>query len=338
MSTPAPARTASSKAESPTPRAESQAPRAESPAPRPVFSMTGFARVSARVSDTLGFTLSLKSVNHRFLDLHLRLPSGTDALEMELRRVLKEKLSRGHVEVTLNVERSQKTDATYDAAQLAIYIAAFRSATAEHGLAGEPDLNMIFRLPGIFNGERGEGRSAERGAEAEAQSLEAAVLREIPALTEALNTMRAREGGVLAAELQAGLSRLEALVGEAALLREDVQQAYFERISVRLKTMLNGAFDPDRVLQEAAMLTERSDVEEEVTRLRAHIDHFRSLLEQGGDIGKKLDFLLQEMNREANTLLSKTGGVSGNGPRVTELGLGMKSEIEKAREQIQNLE
>jgi uncharacterized protein (TIGR00255 family) len=296
--------------------------------------MTGFARTSARVSDTIGFTLTLKSVNHRFLDLHLRLPSGADALEMELRRSLKEKLSRGHVEVILNIDRSQKTDSGYDAAQVALYIDAFRSAAAAHGLAGEPDLNLIFRLPGIFNGDR----NSEREPEAESQALEAAVLRELPALIEALNVMRAREGGVLAAELNAGLDRLQSLVDEAAALREDVQQAYFERISQRLKTMLNGTIDPDRVLQEAAMLAERSDVEEEVTRMRAHIDHFRALLETGGEVGKKLDFLLQEMNREANTLLSKTGGVAGKGPRVTEIGLGMKSEIEKAREQIQNLE
>lgn len=304
---------------------------------RPVYSMTGFARVSARVSGTLGFTFSLKSVNHRFLDLHLRMPSGTDALEMQLRRLLKEKLSRGHVEVTLNIERSQKADAAYDAAQVAMYIGAFRAAATAHGLTGEPDLNLIFRLPGIFSGS-GPDHGSDRDADEEAQALEAAVLREIPALIDALNTMRAHEGGVLAAELHAGLNRLQKLVDEAALLREDVQQAYFERISQRLKAMLNGSFDPDRVLQEAAMLAERSDVEEEVTRLRAHIDHFRSLLEQGGEIGKKLDFLLQETNREANTLLSKTGGVAGNGSRVTELGLGMKSEIEKAREQIQNLE
>ena len=318
--------------------AKAIAPSGTPSAPRPVFSMTGFARTTAQVSGTLGFTLTLKSVNHRFLDLHLRLPSGNDALEMELRRVLKDKLSRGHVEVTLNVERSQKTDASYDAAQVATYINAFRAAAAEHGLVCEPDLNLIFRLPGIFNGERNDARSADRESGDEAQALEAAVLREIPALIEALNTMRAREGSVLAAELHAGLDRLRSLVDEAATLREDVQQAYFERVSQKLKSMLNGSFDADRVLQEAAMLAERSDVEEEVTRLRAHIDHFRSFLQQGGEIGKKLDFLLQEMNREANTLLSKTGGVAGNGPRVTEIGLGMKSEIEKAREQIQNLE
>ncbi|MBV8632502.1 MAG: DUF1732 domain-containing protein, partial [Silvibacterium sp.] len=138
--------------------------------------------------------------------------------------------------------------------------------------------------------------------------------------------------------LSAGLDRLQRLVDEAAGLRQDVLQAYFERISQRMAEMLGASFDRDRVLQEAALLAERSDVDEEIIRLRTHIDHFRSLIAAGGEIGKKLDFLLQEMNREANTLLSKTGGIAGNGPRITELGLGMKSEIEKAREQVQNLE
>jgi len=306
----------------------------------PVYSMTGFARTSGRVSESLGFTLSLKSVNHRFLDLHMRLPGGTEALEMQLRRLLKQKMVRGHVEVTLNLDRGQKTEATYDAALVETYLAAFRNAAAQHDLMGEPDLNAILRLPGIFNGDsRGYDRgSADRGSEEEASALEAAVIAELPALVDALNAMRAQEGSALAAELAAGLDRLRKLVEEAAELREDVQQAYFERISQRLTGMLEGSFDRDRVLQEAALLAERSDVDEEVTRLRTHIDHFRSLLENGGEIGKKLDFLLQEMNREANTLLSKTGGVAGNGPRITELGLGMKSEIEKAREQVQNLE
>jgi len=310
------------------------------PVSAPVYSMTGFARTSGRVSESLGFTLSLKSVNHRFLDLHMRLPGGTESLEMQLRRVLKQKLVRGHVEVTLNLDRGQKVETAYDAALVETYLAAFRSACAQHGLMGEPDLNAIFRLPGIFNGEGRsyEKASGDRGSDEEARALEAAVLDEIPRLIDALNVMRAQEGAALAAELFAALDRLRSLVDEAAQLREDVRQAYFERISQRLTAMLDGSFDRDRVLQEAALLAERSDVDEEVTRLRTHIDHFRSLVENGGEIGKKLDFLLQEMNREANTLLSKTGGVAGNGPRITELGLGMKSEIEKAREQIQNLE
>jgi len=296
-----------------------------------ICSMTGFARVAGRVSDTLGFTLSLKSVNHRFLDLHMRMPGGTDALEMRLRRLLKEKLVRGHVEVTLNIERSQKAEAKYDAALVAGYVAAFRSAASEHNLSGEPDLNTIFRLPGVLTGD-------SRNSEEELQVLEEAAMREVDGLVDALNAMRTQEGTALVEELRAGLDRLRVLVDEAALQRENVQQAYFERIQQKLQAMLNGSLDRDRVLQEAALLAERSDVEEEVARLRAHIDHFRALLDGGGEVGKKLDFLLQEMNREANTLLSKTGGVGGNGPRITEVGLSMKSEIEKAREQVQNLE
>ena len=296
-----------------------------------VHSMTGYARISGRVSDALGFTLSLKSVNHRFLDLHMRMPGGTDALEMQLRRLLKEKLVRGHVEVTLSLDRSQKAEAKYDAALVAGYITAFRSAAAEHGLTEQPDLNVIFRLPGVLTGD-------SRNSDEEMAALEKAVLPEIVGLVEALNAMRGQEGAMLVTELHAGMNRLRALVDEAATLRENVQAAYFQRIEQRMSAMLSGTIDRDRLLQEAALLAEKSDVEEEVTRLRTHIDHFDGLLDGGGEVGKRLDFLLQEMNREANTLLSKTGGVAGNGPRVTEVGLGMKSEIEKAREQVQNLE
>jgi len=300
-------------------------------AKQPVYSMTGFARVAGRVSDTLGFSLSLKSVNHRFLDLHMRLPNGSEGVEMNLRRILKEKLRRGHVEVTLNLERSQKAEAGYDHALVAAYIEAFRAAAAEHGLKAEPDLNAVFRLPGVLLAE-------SRNSDEELKGIEEAVLRETDPLVAALQAMRAQEGAVLADELRAGMQRLRALVDEAATLREKVQQAYFERLNQRMKTMLEGGFDQERILQEAALIAERSDVEEEVTRLRTHIDHFTGLLDQGGEVGKKLDFLLQEMNREANTLLSKTSGVAGNGTRITEAGLGMKSEIEKAREQVQNLE
>lgn len=298
---------------------------------RPVFSMTGFARVTGRVTETLGFSVSLKSVNHRFLDPHLRLPGGTEALEMQLRRVLKEKLKRGHVELTLTLERSQRAEAGYDHALVAAYVEAFRAAAAEHGLKDEPDLNSVFRLPGVLTMEA-------RSNDEELHGLEEAVLREMDGLVSALNSMRAQEGAVLADELRACMQRLRAMVDEAATLREKVQQSYVERLSQRLKAVLDGGFEQDRILQEAALIAERSDVEEEVARLRTHIDHFTGLLDEGGEVGKKLDFLLQEMNREANTLLSKTSGVAGNGTRITEAGLGMKSEIEKAREQVQNLE
>jgi uncharacterized protein (TIGR00255 family) len=301
--------------------------------------MTGFARVSGRISDALGFTLSLKSVNHRFLDLHLRLPSGMDSLEMQLRRLLKQQLVRGHIEVALSIDRTQRGEASYDAALIAAYIQTFREVAAKHALTGEPDLNLIFRLPGVFGVDGRVANAADRGSDEETQAIEAAVLGEIASLVDALNAMRAQEGQLLANEMLAGLDRLRTLVDEAAGLREDVQRWYFERISQRMSAMLDsGSFERDRILQEAALIAERSDVDEEITRLRTHIDHFRGMLEGGGETGKKLDFLMQEMNREANTLLSKTSGVAGNGPRITEIGLGMKSEIEKLREQVQNLE
>ena len=304
-----------------------------SPVHSPIYSMTGFARVSGRVNDLLSWNLSLKSVNHRFLDLHLRMPAGAESLEMRLRRLLKEKVLRGHLEVTLNVERGLRPSAHFDRDLLQGYIAAFRVAAAESELKQQPDLNAIFRLPGVLTGET-------RFSEQEVQALEEDVAAQIDPLVEALNRMRAQEGTALASELGATMERLDLAVSQVAHMRQEVQKAYFERLSQRISTLLNGngVIDRDRIMQEAAILAERSDVEEEVTRLRTHIQHFHSLLKAGGEMGKKLDFLLQEMNREANTLLSKTGGVSGNGSRITDLGLGMKSEIEKAREQVQNLE
>ncbi len=297
----------------------------------PIHSMTGFARVSGRANDTLAWTITLKSVNHRYLDLHMRMPSGAEALEMFLRRKLKERVVRGHLEVTLNLDRGAAVSAAFDAALLRGYIETFRQAAAQNGLKDEPDLNAIFRLPGVFTGESRQG-------EAEMEAVEREVRGQLDELLDALNAMRRHEGELLAAELGSSMQRLEVTVVEVAGLRQGVQRAYFDRIAERLSGLLNGTFDRDRILQEAALLADRSDVEEEVARMRTHIRHVHSLLEAGGEIGKKLDFLLQEMNREANTLLSKTGGVSGNGQRITELGLEMKSEIEKAREQVQNLE
>jgi len=154
---------------------------------------------------------------------------------------------------------------------------------------------------------------------------------------EKLNIMREQEGRGMESELRRRLKVLEEATEEVSRHRVAVSQACMEKVRARMQELL-GNVDQDRILQEAAILAERSDIQEELVRLHTHIDHFRTLLDQGGEIGKKLDFLLQELNREANTLLSKTSGVAGEGLRITELGLQMKSEIEKCREQVQNLE
>jgi uncharacterized protein (TIGR00255 family) len=296
----------------------------------PLYSMTGFARVQARASDQLGYTLSLKSVNHRFLDLQFRLPNGLDALEMELRKFLKEALVRGHVELTLSIDRSTQQKAGYNRELVDGYLAAFQAAREEHGLSGEPDLNAALRMPGALQAD-------SRGDE-DLSALAASVLEQIGPLLEQLKAMRAREGQSLAAILNGTLDRLAEATAGVTELRSGIEDRYKERLAQRLANAVGPEFNQQRVLEEVAVLVERSDVSEELERMTTHIGHFRELLNGGGETGKKLDFLLQEMNREANTLLSKTSGVSGKGTRVTELGLAMKSEIEKAREQIQNIE
>jgi uncharacterized protein (TIGR00255 family) len=286
--------------------------------------------VQVRVHDQLSYTLSVKSVNHRFLDVQLRLPSGLDALEMELRKVLKNNLVRGHVDLTLTVDRSSQQKAGYNRELVAGYLDAFAAARDEFELTGEPDLNVALRLPGALQ--------AENRGDDDLEALTASVLEQIVPLLDQLKIMRAREGEALEAILNGTLDRLAEATDGVEQLRPEIEQAYQENLSQRLLAATGPEFNRQRLLEEVAVLVDRSDIAEELARMTTHIGHFRELLAGGGEVGKKLDFLLQEMNREANTMLSKTGGVGGKGTQITELGLAMKAEIEKTREQIQNVE
>jgi uncharacterized protein (TIGR00255 family) len=294
-----------------------------------IRSMTGYAQVRSQVSDELTITLSLKSVNHRFLDLHLRMPGELDPLEMKVRRVLKERLHRGHLEVTLGLERSGGASFAVNRDLVGGYLRTFREVAEEFGVSAEPDLNAVLKLPGALN--PAEDRA---GIAAMEQQVTAALEQAI----ERLNHMREEEGRGAVAELRNRMTHLSSATHEVDQLRGRVLKAYQEKLHGRMQELLGAHVDHDRLLQEAAMLAERSDIQEELVRMKNHIQHFLSLLDAGGEVGKKLDFLLQEMNREANTLMSKTTGVVGEALRITALGLAMKSEIEKAREQVQNLE
>lgn len=289
--------------------------------------MTGFAQVRGSTPAHLGFTLSVKSVNHRFLDLHFRLPSNTDALEMTLRRLLKEKLGRGHVDVSLSFEAGAGSPLLLNRQLVASYVQAFRAAAADAGIAAEPDLNAVLRLPGAFD-----------ASAASHEDLTPAVLDRMEELLDELNRMRQQEGTAIEHELRERMAHLRSCCTEVRRHRESVVKCYCERLQSRIQEWLGSSPDRDRILQEAALLADRSDIEEELVRLENHIEQFLGLLDQRGEVGKKLDFLLQEMNREANTLLSKTSGLAGDALRVTEAGLAMKAEIEKAREQVQNIE
>jgi uncharacterized protein (TIGR00255 family) len=293
-----------------------------------IRSMTGFAQVKGQVNGQFGFTLSLKSVNHRFLDIHFRMPSDSDDLEMKLRRRLKEKMARGHVELTLNMERSVSAGFSLNRALVSGYVQAFRAAAAEFGLAAEPDLNAVLRMPGALEAE---ALPADDG-------LEAAVLSKLEEALGRLNQMREEEGRGTERELRQRMSHVQQAREGVEKHRQAALQTYAERLKARLQELIGSQIEPERILQEAALLVDRSDIQEELVRLDQHVKHLLGLLDQGGEVGKKLDFLLQEMNREANTLLSKTSGLAGEALKITELGLSMKADIEKAREQVQNLE
>jgi uncharacterized protein (TIGR00255 family) len=294
----------------------------------PIRSMTGFAQVKGQIDGKLNFSLSLKSVNHRFLDLHFRMPSDNDGLEMKLRRLLKEKIARGHVELTLSIDRGGNDSFALNRELVGGYISAFRAACAEFGLAAEPDLNVILRMPGAM----------DASADAADGELESAVLAQIEEALTRLNQMRDEEGRGIERELRERMGHIDKASTGVDRHRQAILQGYVEKLRNRMQELIGAQVDPERLLQEAALLVDRSDIQEELVRLQTHIQHFLGLLDQKGEVGKKLDFLLQEMNREANTLLSKTSGLAGEALKITELGLVMKSEIEKSREQVQNVE
>ena len=294
-----------------------------------IRSMTGFARVK-KSSASGEVVVTVKSVNHRGLDIHFHMSDELDVFENALRSALKRHVLRGHFQVRVVFTRTQAAAPALNHGLLEAYVGAFRQAASEMGIAGEPDLNTALALPGMFR--ETEGDQPEEAAE---QLL-------VSALEEAavsLNAFREREGRELAAELTARASAIRDAASRLQELRSQAAPAFQARLSARLAELLGGnSLEPQRMAQEAALLADRSDISEEITRLKVHTSQLEALLASGGEIGKKLDFLLQEMGREANTILSKTNGVGDLGLVMTEVGLAVKAEIEKIREQALNLE
>lgn len=304
-------------------------------APTGICSMTGFAQ--ARVDrDGNSLRINLRSVNHRFLDLHLRMPDGFEIFEPRIRQTIRNGLRRGHVDVNIYYEPGATTAIEVNRTVAEAYLKAVERLRQDFGVNAEPDLIALFRLPGVvaapgtvsefLNDEAQERLGAQLDA-----CLEQALNK--------LESMRRSEGQALAEELRRILARIASRTAEIETLAEGVRPAIARRLTERLEELLKGVqLEPARLAQEAALLAERSDVSEELARLRSHVEQFQKLLSGGGEAGKKLDFLLQEMQREANTLLSKTPGVESEGLAITGLALEVKSDIEKLREQAQNVE
>lgn len=292
--------------------------------------MTGFARVR-KVLPEGEIVVTVKSVNHRGLDIHLHLPPELEPLESVLRSAIKGRVARGHVQINVGLTKTAVNGAAnLNRPLLESYLNAFMQACREFGLQSQPDLNVAFRIPGMFRTEAVTELSADIG-----KSL-------APAMEEALellNNSREREGSELCAEIRGRCASICELVSRIENIRLRAVATFHKRLKERLADLLRGAsVEPQRLAQEAALLAERSDISEELIRLKTHTTQAEELLNTTGEIGKKLDFLLQEMNRETNTVLSKTGGLGDIGLTITELALAAKAEIDKIREQSLNLE
>jgi uncharacterized protein (TIGR00255 family) len=310
---------------------QSAAMNASKPRVTGLKSMTGYAQARA-VENDWNLRITIRSVNHRFLDLHLRLPEGFEPVEPRIRKIIRERVRRGHLDVTLHYELAGPAAVGVNEEVAAAYLAAVNSLRKKFAIQTEPDLAAIFRLPGVIGAATG---SLDKGLE----RIETMVMEVLNEALEKLDRMRAEEGVHLCNDMNARLATITTLTAELAKLAERARPAFARRLEARLKELLGEApLDPTRLAQEVAIAAERSDVSEELARLASHVQQFSALIATGSDAGKKLDFLLQEMQRESNTLLSKTPGNEADGLEITRLGLEIKSEIEKLREQVQNIE
>lgn len=293
--------------------------------------MTGYSSSRAEDGD-FAVAVSLKSINHRFLDLQFRLPSELVFFEPKARGLLRERILRGHVEATASFERAGENTLRLDQKALGAYLEACRAVRKEFGDASELDLVGLLRIPGVVD-------LGSEVLEEERRRLEAILEKTFLQAIEKLNEMRETEGRALARDLEARLKRLEELGLQISDLARSAVGAFHERLENRIRELIKGP-EPDasRLAQEVALLSVRSDVTEEITRFCSHVSQAQLLLKEEKEIGKKLDFLLQEMNREANTLLSKTTDVPAIGMKIAESAIEMKVEIEKLREQAQNIE
>jgi uncharacterized protein (TIGR00255 family) len=294
-----------------------------------IYSMTGYAQALVP-----GLTVTLKSVNHRFLDLRWQLPAEMEGEQANLEKRLRASLRRGHVDIRIQLDggNGERITAamTMNWSLVETYLEAHATLSARLDLRDPPQISELLRIPGLWIAAgNDEVTSAAAGLLPDA----------FASALEQLQAARLGEGEALGRDIVQRLAAVAQAVGEIANHRAALESAQLERLRARMQELLAGAaVNPERLLQEAALQAERSDISEELTRIDAHLAQCRALLASGGEVGKRLDFLAQELNREVNTMLSKTTSAAAPGLRIAELALGLKAEVEKIREQVQNLE
>lgn len=289
--------------------------------------MTGYGRGTAD-GDDFSVSVDLKTVNNRFLDVHLRLSNELSSLEPSIKKQIGSRLSRGRVDVNINLEKTGQATYELNRPLIAGYVDALREMQSEFNITGDLDINLIARLPGALQPAR-NGLSDE---------MVAGIDEALATALDELEQMRTVEGEALRQEMAERIERIQSLVPTIEDAAAGLVDAYRTRLQKRIGELLsrNGQLveiDPARLAQEVAYLSDRSDVSEEMVRLRSHLSQFSDALNSPSETGKMLDFLLQELNREANTTLSKSTDLA-----IKEAALAIKAEVEKLREQVQNVE
>ena len=289
-----------------------------------MLSMTGYGR-SSRETDGRSMTVEVRCVNHRFLDLGLRLPRVLNCQETLVRKLASDQLVRGHadISVTYSNTREDAVAVRSDPTLARAYLNAVSDLNDKLSLGSTlPPVSYFASLPGVLT---------EQPAEEDETALSALLTETLTEAFSQVSAARAREGERLKADLTLHLDALAGLTAQLTALAENLPGEYQARLTERLARM-NVPVDPQRLAQEVALFADRCAIDEELTRLTAHISEMRRLTEAPGEVGKQIDFLLQEMNREANTAASKSVSLD-----VTNLAVQCKNEIEKLREQTQNI-
>ncbi|UOR12784.1 YicC/YloC family endoribonuclease [Halobacillus amylolyticus] len=289
--------------------------------------MTGYGRYTVEAENT-ALTIELRSVNHRFLDISPKIPRSFLFLEEAMKRQIKDKLHRGRIDLYITVEGENLLDKRLEADDLLLdqYINKLNSIQEQYRLTGEISIDMVTRLDGIFTVQERDHKSDQ---------MKEAVLEALSHSISDLVEMRRQEGKRLAEELISRLAAVKHIVADIEDRRPVVMNEYRDKILTRIETFLREEINPEetRVLQEVALLAEKGDITEEVTRLYSHIDQFEKTLQKPGAIGRTLDFIVQEMHREINTIGSKS-----NDSQLSNEVVALKSEVEKMKEQLQNIE
>ena len=291
-----------------------------------ILSMTGYGSGAAEKGDT-AVSVEIRTVNHRFLDLHIRLPREYLFLESEIQQWIRNALKRGRVDVNAAIQKSGGAEYVINSSMVTSYLEAAAGLRNEFNIQDTLDLKTLLNLPGVLkNGDPIRGDDAEDLSNLMKQCVETALA--------GVLQMRRREGEALRIDMLQNIARIEESAQRIRMLSANSASECLNKLNDRLSQLLpKGGIDPQRLAQEAALIADKCDISEEVARLESHIEQYRVLIGSEEKVGKKLDFLLQELQREANTILSKSANME-----IAHYAIAIKTDVEKLREQVQNVE